>query len=187
MELSRQKKQSTIQEISYTPCPFCRGRGVRPSLEYTALTAYRKIESQTVKGLISQIKVNLPYEVADYLLNQKRPEITHLESEYDMSIHISGNPDMAWDECRIETTKREALHPPEPVKLALETEEPLKETEGEELEEPEEKIPPALPSPEEETERKACGRDPGCNSCSCNGDPDGFRNKIAPRGGAIGA
>jgi ribonuclease E len=145
MELSRQKKQSTIQEISYTPCPFCRGRGVRPSLEYTALTAYRKIESQTVKGLISQIKVNLPYEVADYLLNQKRPEITHLESEYDMSIHISGNPDMAWDECRIETTKREALHPPEPVKLALETEEPLKETEGEESEEAEE---PEEPEPE---------------------------------------
>ncbi len=134
MELSRQKKQSTIQEISYMPCPFCRGRGVRPSLEYTALTAYRKIETQAVKGLSSQIKVSLPYEVADYLLNQKRSEIVHLESEYEMSIHISGNPDMAWDECRIETTKREAPHAPEPVKLALETEESLKETEGEEEE-----------------------------------------------------
>ena len=52
MELSRQKKQSTIQEISYTPCPYCRGRGVRPSLEYTALTAYRKIETQAVKGTL---------------------------------------------------------------------------------------------------------------------------------------
>jgi ribonuclease E len=147
MELSRQKKQSTIQEISYTPCPFCRGRGVRPSLEYTALTAYRKIETQTVKGLISQMKVNLPYEVADYLLNQKRPEITHLESEYDMSIHISGNPDMAWDECRIETTKREAPHPTEPVKLAVEIEEPLKETEDEEAEEPEPETQPATEEP----------------------------------------
>ncbi len=137
MELSRQKKQSTIQEISYTPCPFCRGRGIRPSLEYTALTAYRKIETQAVKGLSSEIKVNLPYEVADYLLNQKRSEIVHLESEYEMSIHISGTPDMAWDECRIETTKRETPHAPEPVKLALETEELPKETEGEEVEEPE--------------------------------------------------
>jgi hypothetical protein len=27
LELSRQKKQSTIQEISYTPCPFCLGTG----------------------------------------------------------------------------------------------------------------------------------------------------------------
>jgi hypothetical protein len=81
--------------------------------------------------------LNLPYEVADYLLNQKRSEISHLESEYDMSISISGNPDMAWDECRLEATKREAQHTPEPAKHALETEEPPKETEGEAAEEPE--------------------------------------------------
>ncbi|MCE5281232.1 MAG: Rne/Rng family ribonuclease [Deltaproteobacteria bacterium] len=133
MELSRQKKQSTIQEISYTPCPFCRGRGVRPSLEYTALNAYRKIETQAVKGLSSQIKMNLPYEVADYLLNQKRSEIGHLESEYDMSISITGKPDMAWDEWRIETTKREA--PPEPARPPREAEAP---SETEEAEPPEE-------------------------------------------------
>ena len=108
MELSRQKKQSTIQEISYMPCPYCRGRGVRPSLEYTALTAYRKIETQAVKGLASHIQVGLPCEVAEYLLNQKRSEICHLESEYEMSITICSKPEMAWDELKIETTKREA-------------------------------------------------------------------------------
>ena len=207
MELSRQKKQSTIQEISYTPCPFCRGRGVRPSLEYTALTAYRKIESQAVKGLSSQIKLNLPYEVADYLLNQKRSEISHLESEYDMSIPISGNPDMAWDECRIETTKREAPHAPEPAKHALETEEPLKETEGEEAEEPEPEAQQmaeepkkngAAPPPAENHEpakkrshrrsrhrRKKSGEKPaegaaGRHSGSCA--PGGCGNEIAARG-----
>ena len=44
LELSRQKKQSTIQEISYTRCPYCKGSGLRPSLEYAALGAFRKIE-----------------------------------------------------------------------------------------------------------------------------------------------
>ncbi|MBN2437284.1 MAG: Rne/Rng family ribonuclease, partial [Deltaproteobacteria bacterium] len=107
MELSRQKKQSTIQEISYTSCPFCRGRGVRPSLEYTALNAYRKIETQVVKGLSSQISISVPYEVADYLQNQKRAVIGRLENDYDTSIHISGSSNMAWDEWKIETTKRE--------------------------------------------------------------------------------
>jgi ribonuclease E len=128
LELSRQKKQSTIQEISYTPCPFCRGRGVRPSLEYTALTAYRKIETQAVKGLSSLIGISVPYEVADYLQNQKRAEISRLENDYDMSIHISGNPDMAWDEWKIETTKRETPVAPEQTnhvrKVPEETEEP---------------------------------------------------------------
>jgi len=163
MELSRQKKQSTIQEISYTPCPFCRGRGVRPSLEYTALTAYRKIETQAVKGTSSQIRVSLPYEVADYLLNQKRSEISHLESEYEMSILISGNPDMVWDECRIETTKRESPHVPEPPKRPVEAEESLKEqeyegvetAEAEEAKETEEPKKNGAASPQAETREPA--------------------------------
>jgi ribonuclease E len=140
LELSRQKKQSTIQETSYTTCPFCRGRGVRPSLEYTALNAYRKIESQAVKGLSSLIRLNLPYEVADYLLNQKRAEISRLESAYGMSIHISGKPDMAWDEWKIETTKREAPPAPEQANHARKPVEILeeKQAEGAEAPEPEE-------------------------------------------------
>ena len=109
LELSRQKKQSTIQEISYTTCPFCKGRGVRPSLEYTALTAFRKIESRAVKGAVSALKITLPYEVADYLLNQKRSEISKLENVHDISIHISGDPDTSWDELKIESVAREQI------------------------------------------------------------------------------
>jgi ribonuclease E len=122
LELSRQKKQSTIQEISYAICPFCKGRGVRPSLEYTALSAYRKIESQAVKGTFSVLKITLPYEVADYLLNQKRSEISKLENVYDISIHISGDPDTSWDELKIETRPRERIEEimPEPVEPAAE-------------------------------------------------------------------
>jgi ribonuclease E len=109
LELSRQKKQSTIQEISYNTCPFCKGRGIRPSLEYTALSAFRKIESQAVKGAFSVLKVTLPYEIAGYLLNQKRTVISKLESLYNLSIYISGTPDMAWTELKVESVGRE--HP----------------------------------------------------------------------------
>jgi ribonuclease E len=107
LELSRQKKQSTIQEISYTACPYCHGRGVRPSLEYIALNAYRKVETQAVKGLTAEMKVNVPPEIADYLQNQKRAEISRLETDYDMSIHIYGSHEMSWEDCKIEATKRE--------------------------------------------------------------------------------
>lgn len=109
LELSRQKKQSTIQEISYSACPFCKGRGVRPSLEYTALNAYRKIESQAVKGTISALKITIPYEIADYILNQKRNEIGKLENVHDISIHISGDPDIPWDELKIESIPKEKI------------------------------------------------------------------------------
>ncbi|MDI6776547.1 MAG: Rne/Rng family ribonuclease [Syntrophales bacterium] len=120
LELSRQKKQSTIQEISYTTCPFCKGRGVRPSLEYTALSAFRKIESEAVKGVASSLKVTLSYEVADYLLNQKRSEISKLETLYNMSLYISGSPDMAWDGMDIKETSRDVTQEtPEEEKYQL--------------------------------------------------------------------
>ena len=144
LELSRQKKQSTIQEISYTTCPFCRGRGVRPSLEYTALTAYRKIETQSVKGLSSLISLSVPYEVADYLQNQKRAEISRLENDYDMSIHISGSPDMAWDEWKIETTKRETPVAPEQTNRVRKASEEIEEPD--EPEEPE-SVEAEIPAP----------------------------------------
>ncbi len=109
LELSRQKKQSTIQEISYTACPFCKGTGFRPSLEYTALSAFRKIESKAVKGTFAVLKVAMPHAISDYLLNQKRLEIGKLESTFDMSIHIYGHADMQWDDVRIESEAREVV------------------------------------------------------------------------------
>ena len=109
LELSRQKKQSTIQEISYTACPFCKGTGFRPSLEYTALSAFRKIESKAVKGTFAVLKVAMPHAISDYLLNQKRLEISKLEAMFDMSIHIYGQADMQWDDVRIEFEAREVV------------------------------------------------------------------------------
>ena len=107
LELSRQKKQSTIQEISYTSCPYCKGSGLRPSLEYTALGVFRKIKSEAIKGDFSAIKITLPYGVADYLLNQKRGEISKFEGFYDTAIHISGSPDIEWGESKFEFIKKE--------------------------------------------------------------------------------
>ncbi len=184
LELSRQKKQSTIQEISYTPCPFCRGRGVRPSLEYTALTAYRKIETQVVKGLSSMIKIAVPYEVADYLQNQKRAEIGHLENDYDMSIHITGSPDMRWDESRIETIRRETPSLPEPPnhsrKAPKEDEEPAAPDEPE-IGEPE--VGEAeLPTPEEAQRPGEPGENGQKRGASRRGSRrKGVSQKVSPR------
>lgn len=107
LELSRQRKQSTIQEISHTTCPHCGGTGLRPSMEYIALNTYRRIKSEAVKGNYAAINVSLPYEVNDYLLNQKRAELSKLETMYGISIHISGNRDLIWGESRFEVVKRE--------------------------------------------------------------------------------
>lgn len=107
LELSRQKKQSTIQEISYTTCPYCKGSGLRPSLEYAALGAFRKIESEAVKGIYSELKVTLPHEIAGYILNQKRAELLSIESSSGLVLHIDGSGEMPWDKLEIQPTVKE--------------------------------------------------------------------------------
>ncbi len=107
MELSRQKKQSTIQEISYTTCPYCAGSGLRPSLEYASLGAFRKIESEAVKGAYSELKVSLPHEIALYILNNKRSELLKLETTFGVCLIIEGKRDMAWDNFEIHPSVKE--------------------------------------------------------------------------------
>lgn len=125
LELSRQKKQSTIQEISYTNCPYCKGTGLRPSLEYAALGAFRKIESEVVKGIYSELRIILPHEIASYILNQKRSELLNLESVFGLTLHISGSTEMPWDKLEIQQSiKDQALAMP-----AAQEETPLKTAE----------------------------------------------------------
>jgi len=107
LELSRQKKQSTIQEITYIKCPYCKGSGLRPSLESAALGAFRKIESEAVKGRYSELKIGLPHEIADYILNRKRGELLHLEAGFDIALNISGSADVPWDSVEIQQIVRE--------------------------------------------------------------------------------
>ena len=107
LELSRQKKQSTIQEISYTTCPYCRGSGLRPSLEYAALGAFREIESEAVKGVYSELKIILPPEIASYILNQKKAELLSMESSFGLVLHIYGSEEIPWDKIEIKQTIKE--------------------------------------------------------------------------------
>ena len=125
LELSRQKKQSTIQEISYTRCPYCKGSGLRPSLEYAALGAFRKIESEAVKGIYSELRIILPHEIADYILNHKRSELLNLESTFGLTLHIAGSTETAWDKVEIQQTiKEQTVDAPEPhEETPLKTEE----------------------------------------------------------------
>lgn len=102
LELSRQKKQSTIQEISYTKCPYCKGSGLRPSLEAAALGAFRKIESEAVKGICSELKIILPHEIADYILNRKRSELLEMESGFEIILNIAGSAEIPWDKVEIQ-------------------------------------------------------------------------------------
>jgi ribonuclease E len=87
---------------------------MRPSLEYAALSTFRKIRLNVLKGTYASVRITLPHEIANYLLNQKRSDIVELENVHSVAIHISGNPDMLWEEAKFEFVEREHLPLPAP-------------------------------------------------------------------------
>jgi ribonuclease E len=109
LELSRQRLKPTILEGNYLKCPHCEGSGLVKSTISLALQILRRIRTEAAKDTLAGVKAVLPMDVANYLLNQKRKEIAHLEEEYNLDIHLTGNPAARQNEYEMEFIKREPL------------------------------------------------------------------------------
>ena len=92
LELVRQKLKSPVKALSYVKCPCCRGAGLVKSVESLAILYLRKLGS-TLAGRERPSKdqhvvLEVPPQVASYLLNRKRAEILRLEEDYSVTIQV---------------------------------------------------------------------------------------------------
>lgn len=92
LELSRQRLRPSIESRSYELCPNCQGRGLVRSVGPAAVSLLRQISMGLSREGIRQVKGLLPVDVATYLQNKKRKELTKLESRYDVEIFLDGDP-----------------------------------------------------------------------------------------------
>ena len=130
LELSRQRIRPAVSERSFIPCANCAGSGLVKSTEAAALTALRRVQAGLAKGGCTQIRVELPEEVATYLLNQKRAELFRLEKQYGLKIQIIGQAGLPSHECYLDFSRKDALPRQEkPVEKPQETLPPLEEHE----------------------------------------------------------
>lgn len=98
MEISRQRLRPSIESKSYQICEYCQGRGIVRSVEATSVSFLRQIWLGASKDNVVSVAGVLPSNVANYLLNKKRAELTELEERYGVSIDIQGNPGLSpWD------------------------------------------------------------------------------------------
>ncbi len=94
MQISRQKMGAPIEKGSYKVCEHCRGRGMVRSVETLALYYLRRIQTGISRKKVLEVECSLPLDVAHYLLNNKRIEISDLESRHKATIKITPVPDM---------------------------------------------------------------------------------------------
>jgi len=108
LELSRQRIRPAVAGGSFIACGNCGGSGLVKSTEAAALTILRRIQAGLAKGGCVQVKVELPDEVATYLLNQKRAELFRLEKQYGLKIQIGGQPGLPSHQFNLEFVRKDA-------------------------------------------------------------------------------
>jgi ribonuclease E len=114
MEIARQRLKGAKLAASYATCPVCDGHGLIKNIEPSALYALRKLQTRCARGGFGRLRMVLPPEVATWLLNNKRSEITAIEGRYDIGIEIAPDGALLRHECRFETFPREKKDEPAP-------------------------------------------------------------------------
>ena len=94
MQISRQKLGSPIEAGNYRRCEHCKGRGAVRSVETLSLYYLRRIQTGASRKAVENIECHFPLDVAAYLLNNKRSELSDLEKRYQVEIRIIAEVDM---------------------------------------------------------------------------------------------
>ncbi len=91
LELSRQRLRPSLGESNYIACTRCHGTGFIRGTDSSALHVLRIIQEEAMKENTSALHVQLPVDVATYLLNEKRAEIYEIELRQRINIILIPN------------------------------------------------------------------------------------------------
>ena len=79
LEMSRQRLRPSLRETSGIVCPRCNGQGIIRDVESLSLAILRLIEEEALKDRTAEVRARVPFQVAAFLLNEKRNAITKIE------------------------------------------------------------------------------------------------------------
>jgi ribonuclease E len=91
IEMTRQRIRPSLKRSVYADCPCCSGRGVVKTSESMAIEVVRMLMLASQQPKASRVTVRVNDEVASYLNNRKRKEITRLEDETGIIVQILGS------------------------------------------------------------------------------------------------
>lgn len=123
MEMSRQRIAKTLNDAIHLECPHCEGRGKVKSVEAMAVSFLRKVHAAAAKGTVAEVRGGLPLEVAYYLLNRKKRELTQIENDYEIEVTVKGKTSFLLNQLELDTVKREKPHLEDVLKSEAEAEE----------------------------------------------------------------
>ncbi len=94
LEMSRQRLRPSLGDSAHQTCPRCSGMGHIRSVDSLALAVLRLVAEETRKERTSKIIAQLPVDVANFLLNEKREWIRAIETRDNLEIVLVANPEL---------------------------------------------------------------------------------------------
>ncbi len=107
MELSRQRLRPSLSEGSHVTCPRCSGTGHIRDTESSALQVLRIIQEEAMKENSATIHVQVPVDVAAFLLNEKRGEVLKIETRHRVTIILIPNKHLETPHYKLERIKHD--------------------------------------------------------------------------------
>lgn len=107
MEMSRQRLKPALSEGSSIPCPRCGGSGHIRDTESSALQILRIIQEESMKDNTAAVHCQVPVEVASFLLNEKRTEISKIELKQRVNVLMVPNKTLETPNYRLERLKHD--------------------------------------------------------------------------------
>jgi ribonuclease E len=131
LELSRQRLQASLEETAHISCPRCSGTGFIRGTESTALHVLRILQEEAMKENTGAVHVQVPVDVASFLLNEKRSEIQKLEARLKVNILLVPNPHLDTPHYKVQRLRHDELnameHVPASYEMVEQPEEPKPE------------------------------------------------------------
>jgi ribonuclease E len=107
MEMSRQRLKPALSEGASIPCPRCGGSGHVRDTESSALQILRIIQEESMKDNTAAVHLQVPVEVASFLLNEKRPEIAKIELKQRVRVTLIPNKQLETPNYKLERIKHD--------------------------------------------------------------------------------
>jgi ribonuclease E len=104
--MSRQRLKPSLGESTQIVCPRCTGQGTIRTVESLSLSLVRIIEEEALKSGTVRVDIQVPVDVATYILNEKRQAILDVEKLTGVHVLIVANPTLETPQYKVERVRK---------------------------------------------------------------------------------
>ncbi len=92
IEMTRQRIRPSLKRSVYQDCAYCKGMAQVKTSESMSIEVMRMLQLVAHREDVQRIEIRVTDEVANYLLNKKRREVSKLEESGNIQVQIVGSP-----------------------------------------------------------------------------------------------